>query len=147
MKDIVQVAPHLWEIDGRFRVEAGLPFVETIADADVLHDSVTHPDYKVGNFDARGNIIEHGKPFAYIDFYAPDKHTAGQRPHPHNFKVYRLDSAGPDDPVDTHKEYKLDERGSLIEDTAHPMHHKRWTKQGEFETPEEAFACVEELMS
>lgn len=129
-----------FEIDGRIRIEAGLPFVVTTATKEALANDVTHPDYQVGAPDARGNIIEHGKEFAYIDFLAPEQHEAGLRPEPHAWKVYRLE----DDPTNIERKWKLGgskksgENDVLVEDTEHPHHKKRWIKHGEFNSLAEA---------
>jgi hypothetical protein len=185
------------ELDGKVRIEAGLPFIETIATPDVLHDSVTHPDYKAGQIqaksiggelmfkddgspimvdatDAKGRVIEHGKPFAYIDFYAPQKHAKGERKHPHNWKVYRLADV-PDEHPHCHKEYKwvggkppvevlksmgvpdevsknpalqqiVPPSGTLVEDVDHPMHHKRWLFVSEHDTPDAAEAVAADVL-
>lgn len=118
--------------NGTVRIESGTPFVETIATAEALRDDVTHRDYKVGAKDARGNPIKMGAPFAYVDHYAEERFEKGQRKHPFNYKVYRLE----DD--ETFAPDKVDESGKVVPDTNHPLWHKRWMKHGEFETPDEA---------
>jgi hypothetical protein len=175
---VYREGPHgdcLVELDGHVRIESGLPFKVETATPELLHNDVTHPDYVVGAPDARGKAIEHGKEIAYIDFYAPRDHAAGKRTHPHAYKVYHLEPAGPDDPADTFKMWKrvggrppqeilesmgvpadvsenpvlqqsIPPEGSLIEDVDHPMHHMRWLKHSEWDTLPEAEKAAQELL-
>jgi hypothetical protein len=96
--------------------------------------------------DARGQKIEHGKEMTYIDFYAARDHALGKRPHPHDFKVYRLEDAPDHTP---HKWIWDQEAGTtrLVPDLDHPEFGKRWIKYGEFDTLPEAEDFADNLSS
>ncbi|MFL6864129.1 MAG: hypothetical protein ACJ8DZ_14130 [Allosphingosinicella sp.] len=59
------------EIGETVRIEAGPPLRRRKAAADALDDKATAPHYQVGRPDAKGETIEEGKMFSYLDFYGP----------------------------------------------------------------------------
>ena len=86
-REVLREGPHgdcLLEIDGKVRIESGLPLKTAIATPELLHNAVTHPDYVMGSIkaltmggdplmnpdgshkmvpavDARGQEIKHGR--------------------------------------------------------------------------------------
>ena len=66
--DIVRLGKNLTEIDKCIRVESGPPRKKGIATDKLLDNLVTASHYQVGNFDAYGKVIEHGKEMDYVDW-------------------------------------------------------------------------------
>jgi hypothetical protein len=53
---------------GDFRIEPGPPLIETTATKDLLNDNNTAPHYQPGLRDAKGNVIQIGETFSYLDW-------------------------------------------------------------------------------
>jgi hypothetical protein len=127
------------EIDGRVRIERGQSMKSEVAtpeflDKDVFHAGVGTPvkidgkwhsprHYEAGKIDAKGKIVEHGKPFHFIDW------------HPVNGKVFFVYLLEDDA---TWNQYTRNATGDLVLDTEHPQHNKRWIEKGEYKTWDEA---------
>lgn len=120
----VEMNPDLIEIDGKVRIERGPARKTAVATEELLSDTVTHPGYHAGGFDAGGNVIVLGEPMVYIDFL-------GER----GWYVYKLLPAPDADDI------VIEHWPDVIDGVPH-----RWMPQGYFVTVEEAEAFATTLL-
>lgn len=86
MAEVVRKGDRI-EIGETVRIEQGPALRRRLATAEALSNAATASHYQVGGRDAKGQVIEEGKMFSYLDYLAPPVHY-----------VFKRRAIGPEDP-------------------------------------------------